>query len=243
MKTIIVLVFFCSNLVYCQIPHSVFDRNNYQELWYGLGDNADLKMLTSHELLQILPEQISDQLWPQIEDEQARNHRQENGNNFCRFSMVRFWHPHKPITKKREALADLIKNASAIYLVEIEMLQVGFYKTSLASLARCRLIQTIRGEEPTERHLYIPFESAQLDLKDITLCASSLKLHYPPTQGQQLLVFDFIGPLNSNNNFYDPGPEMVLLRGEDDSIQAAQMFSEDPLIMELKTFSALLSIM
>jgi hypothetical protein len=117
--------------------------------------------------------------------------------------------------KPNGSLSDLDQQALAIYRGRIESISPGFFDGLPYSLLQVEVTDALRSSELVARNeILIPYPFAQFKIGSSTFCGGDPR-KYRPTIGDEVLVFVYDTPLNSDRTLvYPRSPEIFFQTAE-----------------------------
>lgn len=109
------------------------------------------------------------------------------------------------------SLTDLAKHSQSIVLGTIKAIERGFSSGAPSSLLEVEVKEVIKGHVPGNL-IYVDYLVARFRIGPYSFC--SLNKGFEPSSGDQLLLFDYMGPADREGDYYAPRIEQLLFQGK-----------------------------
>lgn len=107
------------------------------------------------------------------------------------------------------SVADLLIHSQGIFRGSIKSIERGFSSGVPASLLEIRIEEVIKGDVPGEQ-VYLEYLVAHFRIGPYTFCNANRA--YEPGLGDQVLLFDYMGPADRDGVLYSPRFEQIFFQ-------------------------------
>jgi hypothetical protein len=136
-------------------------------------------------------------------------------------------------TDSTATLSDLAANSESILWGTIRSIDLGFDSGVPASLLGVEVREAIRGSAP-QPLFYIAYPVARFKMGPFHFC--NTRNGYEPQLGDDVLLFDFTGPVDRDQILFAPRLDQILFQGQSGTLALPPQLTNDP---DLKTLRSL----
>jgi hypothetical protein len=104
---------------------------------------------------------------------------------------------------------DLLDHSKSIFRGRIQDVERGFSGGAPSSLLEIEVQEVLRGNVPTDR-VYLGYLIARFRIGPYYFC--NLNKGYEPSPGDQVLLFDYTGPVDQDGTLYSPRFEQIFFQ-------------------------------
>lgn len=144
-------------------------------------------------------------------------------------SMLDVW-DHRGGELPSSSLTDLAEHSRSIVLGTIVTVERGFSSGAPSSLLEVEVKEVIKGHVPGNL-IYVDYLVARFRIGPYSFC--NLNKGFEPSSGDQLLLFDYIGPVDREGNYYAPRLEQLLFQGKTGRFFFSPKLKADPELEDL----------